>query len=181
MPPAMRYALTLLSISLFLIGCEERSVPDAEAPAPTAEAETEPALVTATEPDEVLMLDVGALLQATAEEGDDVYGIRRAGAREAWRMLNGGAVDEAFVERWLGRFTPLEADDRYPDLVADSVMSDVTHRLVFRFTDGSGRTLAMEGRPDGLAVVSQPDGPVHKLPVDRLDALVPAPEDLQAE
>jgi hypothetical protein len=177
----MRFALTLLSVSLLLTGCEERSAPDAEVRAPTTEAETEPALVTATEPNEVLMLDVGALLQATAEEGDEVYGIRRAGAGEAWRLLNGGAVDEAFVEQWLGRFTPLEGDARYPDLVADSVMSGVTHRLVFRFTDGSGRTLAMERRADGLAVVSQSNGPVFRLPADRLDDLVPTPEDLQAE
>jgi hypothetical protein len=90
-------------------------------------------------------------------------------------------VDEAFVEQWLGRFTPLEGDARYPDLVADSVTTNVTHRLVFRFTDGSGRTLAIEERADGLAVVSQPNGPVYKLPADGLGDLVPAPEELQAE
>jgi hypothetical protein len=176
MLPRLFFACVLLSLT----GCE-RSAPDAEAPAPTVEAEAEPALVTAQGPDEVLMLDVGALLQATAEEGGDVYGIRRADAGQAWRLLNGGAVDEAFVQQWLGRFTPLEAAERYPDLEADSVTASVTHRLVFRFTDGSGRTLALEQRADGLAVVSQADGPVFKLPADRLGALVPAPEDLQAE
>lgn len=185
----MRYALILLffapTVALW-VGCESSSpAPAAEAPATNPASsdivEATPAAVTTRTTGEVLMLDVEALLQATAEEGEEVYGIQRDDVGQGWRTVDGRPVDEQVVQQWLGRFTPLEADDRYPDLAPDAVTSNVTHRLVFRFNDGSGRTLAMERRADGLAVVSQPNGPVFKLPADRLHDLVPSPETFRAD
>jgi hypothetical protein len=181
----MRHTLLLAAAAALFLGCE-RSAPAAETPAadPVSSdiVEAMPATVTtARAPDEVLRLDVRALLQATAEQNGEVYGIQRDDVEQPWRTIDGGAVDPEAVQRWLGLFTPLEADDRYPDLAPDAVLSDVTHRLVFRFNDGSGRTLAVQQRGDGLAVVSRPNGAVFRLPADRLDALVPPPEAFRAE
>jgi hypothetical protein len=176
--------LVLLIAAFSIGGCEERApVPPPPAANPEASdiVERAPATVATRDSGEVLMLDVPHLLQASAEQGDEVYGIMRDNTTQPWFTLDGGPVDEQAVEAWLGRFTPLEAEGRYPDLTADQVQSDVTHRLVFRFDDGSGRALALEERPDGLAAVSQDDGPVFRLPAAQLDALVPPRSYFHAE
>jgi hypothetical protein len=175
--------LALVLLTAFLLGACEEPAP----PPPAASPEngdlvaSASAPITPRAPGEVLMLDVQHLLQASAEEGGEIYGVTRSDATRPWRTLDSGAADEQAVAAWLGRFAPLEADDRYPDLDPDRVMSDVTHRLVFRFDDGSGRTLSLQERADGLAAVSQADGPVFKLPAALLDDLVPPPAALRAE
>lgn len=176
-------SLALLIVAALLGACEEPAPtpPPAANPEASDIVESRPATVTTRGPGEVLMLDVPHLLQASAEQGDEVYGITRDDTTQPWRMIDGGAVDEQAVAAWLSRFTPLEAEGRYPDLTAEQVRTNVTRRLVFRFDDGSGRALALEERDDGLAAVSQADGPVFRLPPERLDALVPPPSDLRAE
>ena len=177
-------ALVLLVAAMLLGAGEEPApspAPSAADPETTDLVEPTPTSITTRAPGEVLMLDVQYLLQASAEEEGEIYGVTRSDANQPWRTLDGGAVDEQAVEAWLGRFTPLEADERYPDLTPDQVMTDVTHRLVFRFDDGSGRALSLQERADGLAAVSQVDGPVFKLPAARLDELVPPPAALRAE
>jgi len=177
--------IVLMLLTAFLLGaCEKPSPSPSSAPASPGNSdlvESASAPITTRAPGEVLMLDVPYLLQASAEEEGEIYGITRSNVDQPWRTLDGGPVDEQAVATWLGRFAPLEADDRYPDLDPDRVMSDVTHRLVFRFNDGSGRTLSLQERADGLAAISQADGPVFKLPAARLDELVPLPATLRAE
>lgn len=189
-PALMRLAL-LHSLALFLAAsllsaCGEPSPPPSP-PAANPEAsdlvEETPTAVTTRDPGEVLMLDVPHLLQASAERGGEVYGITRVTTNDPWFTLDGESVDAQAVESWLGRFTPLDAEGRYSDLPADSVMADPTHRLVFRFDDGSARTLALAlaARGDSLAAVSQADGPVFRLPASSLDALAPPPSYFHAE
>ena len=155
--------------------------PPAANPEASDLVEETPATVTTRESGEVLMLDVPHLLQASAEQGDEVYGIARATTSDPWFMLDGGAADAQAVAAWLDRFVPLDAEGRYADLAVDSVMADPTHRLVFRFDDGSARTLVLAVRGDSLAAVSQADGPVFRLPASSLDALAPPPSYFHAE
>lgn len=177
-------SLVLLAVTLWIGGCEERPpVPPPPAANPEASdlVEETPATVTTREPGEVLMLDVPHLLQASAEQDGEVYGITRDNTSQPWFTLDGGVADAQAVEAWLGRFTPLDAEGRYADLAADSVIAKPTHRLVFRFDDGSARTLVLEERGDSLAAVSQADGPVFRLPASSLDALVPPLSYFRAE
>lgn len=184
----MRLSLSIplvpLVAALLFSACADPA-PTSPPPAANPEAsdlvEEAPAAVTMREAGEVLMLDVPHLLQASAERSGEVYGITRVETSQPWLTLNGGAADVQAVEAWLDRFMPLDAEGRYADLTADSVMVDPTHRLVFRFDDGSGRTLALAARGDSLAAVSQADGPVFRLPASILDALVPPPSHFQAE
>ena len=45
--------------------------------------------------------------------------------------------------------------------------------MTFLFTDGSARTVYFQKQPDGLAAVSQPDGPVWRLATEAFRDLVP--------
>ena len=163
-------------LALFLAACAGDP-----APAPPPAVPVESGDVTTRDPGEIIMLDLPHLLSVTAEQPDgELYGIRRDSVLQPWFTLDGAPVNEEAVEAWLTRFTPLEATGRYPDLAAEAITTEPAQRLVFRFDDGSARTLALAPQDDGLAVVSQPNGPVFRLHASVLRELVPEPAALYA-
>ncbi len=157
------------------------AVPDPEPVAPDALVADSVGAIETRDPGEVLNLDTAYLTRATAERNGELYGVARQEPGGAWRALDGGAVDEGAVEAWLGRLAPLEAEGRFEGVASRAVTDDPTHRLVFQFSDGSARSLALQRRGDRLAAVASVGGPVFQLPASMLPNLVPPPATLRAE
>ncbi|MDX1530732.1 MAG: hypothetical protein R3362_04330 [Rhodothermales bacterium] len=129
---------------------------------------------------EVIRLDLAHVLTATLPNAT-VGNVQSGGGMELLVGDDVEAVDEAAVRAWLRRYAPLEADGRYAGLDARELYNDPDQRVSFAFDDGSSRTVAFTRRGDSLAVVSQLDGPVFRLPARRLPELVPDPATLRAD
>ena len=152
------------------------STPPGPADAPAADlAPTDPTAVTLPStlaPDSGVVVDIDPafLRRATLSRDGRLYRLDRVGER--WEV--GGRP--ADVGAWLARYAPLRADGRVAGLPPDSVVFAPDAQVSFFFDDGSGRVVSFRRRGDSLAVVARPNGPVYRLPPERLDALVPPAE-----
>ena len=130
-------------------------------------------------PNEVVFVEADELGVVTVESGDDTYDVDIA-AGDVRMGIDSGAVSQEALDSWLAGFSPLEAMGRYPDLRAEDIMGAYSAILTFVFVDDSGRTLFFQKQPDGVAVVSQADGPVWRLAPEAYRSLVPLVSDLRA-
>ena len=175
---AMPRLLLLAPLALALAACGS----DDAAPTPEAsgEAPTPPATEDVTEappprvagPNEVLYLDPEEVGLATVTSGGDSYDVNPELGEVVLGIDGRDAAPEA-VREWLGRFAPLDAAGTYDDLDPATLEQDYTALIVFTFSDGSARNLYLQEREDGVAALSQSDGPVWRLEPGVYDGLVP--------
>jgi len=174
----MRVLSVVLALTLVLAACRSREPQPSEetldslaGPTLTAPRVDPPA------PDEVLALDTAFVGAVIVERGDGAYTVDVVEGQVT--AADGAApLDRAALGRWLARLAPLRAEGRFDDLTPQAVQNGADATLDFAFTDGSGRTVSFLRHADGVAAVSQDDGPVWRLAADALDALVPDPATL---
>ncbi|OZC02973.1 hypothetical protein [Rubricoccus marinus] len=123
-------------------------------------------------PNEVVFVEVGQVGVVTVESAEGAYDVNldRMDVREG---IDAGAASPEAIDAWLARFAPLEGAGTYRDMTPADVQANYTAVITFVFVDDSGRTLFLQERPDGVAVVSQPDGPVWRLAPEAYADLVP--------
>lgn len=164
-------------VLLLLVACSDE--PPREAPprvGDVAGPEAEPSVVTG--PTETFRIEPGQVGVVTVQDGMKTYDVNLGRGI----VLDDGEapLDEAAAQAWLSRFAPLDAGTPYEGVTADEVESGYTSLLTFLFTDGSARTLWIERRDDGLAVLTRSGGDVTRLPADDFRRLVPEASSLAA-
>lgn len=127
------------------------------------------------DPGVIVNLDVAFVTQVTVTRGGTTYS---ASVAEGTVGVNGDVVPAA-LGPWLARYAPLRAEGVVAGLAPDSLILAPDAQVSFRFSDGSGRVVSFRNRGDSVAVVSQPAGPVYRLPAGHLDALAPPAEALR--
>ena len=169
--------LLLAPLALALAACGSDPAPEAAdaqasggAP-PVTEDVTEPPGPVAG-PNEVLTLDPADVGVVTVTSEGDSYDVSPERGEVVFGIDGRPAAPEA-VQTWLARFAPLEATGRYDDAAPEALEQDYTALLVFTFSDGSARSLYLQTREDGVAALSQPDGPVWRLEPGAYADLVP--------
>ena len=131
-------------------------------------------------PNDVVNVETGEIGVATVQDAEDTYDVNIARMEILDGIDTSGASPQA-VRRWLARFQPLAGAGRYDDLDPAVVQEGYTSLVTFLFSDGSAQTIYVQRQPDGLAVLSQPDGPVWRLAPEALRDLVPRADALRAD
>ncbi len=184
----MRALLFSLVLVLPLAACGSGESPDADVVSnETRSALTPPATenVTGGEPvglpgpGEIVNVNASEIGVATVQDEEETYDVNM-GRMELLDGIDASPASPEAVRSWLARFEPLASAGRYDDLTPEAVREGYTSLVTFLFSDGSAQTLYLQRQPDGLAVLSQPDGPVWRLTPEALRDLVPLANDLRA-
>ncbi len=97
----------------------------------------------------------------------------------AW-LVDDSPADTVAVESWLRRFNPLRADGFLDDLPPDS-LADASHQLAITTSAGSTEILRLMEYDDDLAVATQEEHVTFRLPMTRLEVLIPDPTTFQPD
>ena len=131
------------------------------------------------QPGEVVRIDPAQVIAVSVDGPDRAYSIERRPEPRVVRGADAQPASASAIEALLARYAPLEGQEVLQELHPEHVRSQATHRIILHMEDGTARDVSFVERGAYVAAVGQPGGPVYRLAVAQLSALVPVLDDMK--